>query len=225
MNDLKFKNDAFRDQHYIFILSLDCDVIVQFAKPQLMGALGVVDQTNFEMGSFASKPCGFRSSKVTSMKVVYTKNGSEFRANQVPTYGPVGINSCIGRGDRPYENYSMLKNYESLSLAKKYCSMYEDCDIIVEIDRSQGWFNNKKLFDLYSLLVYHLSSVAGRNLNRLYEIGNTNSSARDKCRPRPQNGVKVSRVNFERQTYRAADIPAPVYVPTESPRYSNQDQG
>ena len=100
-----------------------------------------IDQTNYEMGSFQSSPCSFKSPTVKTMEVVYTRAGTEFRANQVPTYGPVGINSCLGRWDRPYENYSMLKNYESLSLAKKYCNMYEDCNIIVEIDRSQGYYN------------------------------------------------------------------------------------
>ena len=97
-----------------------------------------MDYTSYEMGSFESTPCSYKSPTVQKMEVVYTKKGSEFRANQVPSYGPVGINSCLGQGDRPYENYSMLKNYESLSLARKYCYMYEDCDIIVEIDRSLG---------------------------------------------------------------------------------------
>ena len=101
-----------------------------------------MDQINYEMGSFESTSCSFKSPSVKTMEVVYTKEGSEFRANQVPTYGPVGINSCLGRWDRPHENYSMLKNYESLSLATKYCNMYQDCNIIVEIDRSRGECKN-----------------------------------------------------------------------------------
>ena len=91
----------------------------------------------YEMGSTQSRPCSYKSS-ITAMEPIYTKKGSQFRANQVPMYGPVGINSCLKPGDSPYENYSMLKNYESLSLAKKYCNMYRRCDIIVEIDRTQG---------------------------------------------------------------------------------------
>ena len=72
------------------------------------------------------------------MEVVYQKKGSEFRPNQVPTYGPVGTNNCLGRFDRPYERYSMMRYYESLSVAKKCCNIYRDCDIIVEVDQSQG---------------------------------------------------------------------------------------
>ena len=123
---------------HILITFLDCDVIVKFSKPQLIASLGVIDQTYYEMGSVQSSPCTYKSPQVQTMEVVYTKAGAQFRSNQVPIYGPVGINSCISRGDRPYENYSMLKNYESLSLAEKYCNMYPDCDIIVEIDRSNG---------------------------------------------------------------------------------------
>ena len=117
-------------------LLLGCDVIVKFSKHENT-AFGWSDTTNYEMGSFATSSCSYRS-PVEEMEVVYEKKGSEFRANEFPAYGPVGINNCISRGDRPYENYSMLKNYESLSLAKKYCNMYSDCDIIVEIDRSRG---------------------------------------------------------------------------------------
>ena len=72
------------------------------------------------------------------MEVVYQKKGSEFRPNQVPTYGPVGENSCLGRFDRSFEKYSMMRYYESLSLAEKCCNTYQNCDIIVEIDQSQG---------------------------------------------------------------------------------------
>ena len=112
---------------------------MSFSKPQFLGKqLGWTDQTHYEMGSTQSRPCTYKSSKVQTMEVVYTKKSSHLRANQVPSYGPVGNNNCLHPGDRPYENYSMLKNYESLSLAKKYCNLYENCDIIVEIDRTQG---------------------------------------------------------------------------------------
>ena len=103
-----------------------------------MGRLGSIEQTYYEMGSTQSQPCQYKSSTVTSMKVEYTKKGSQFRGDTVPAYGPVGNNYCINVGDSPYENYSMLKDFESLSLAKKYCFMTDDCDIIVEIDRTRG---------------------------------------------------------------------------------------
>ena len=181
-----------------------------------------MDQTNYEMGSFESTPCSFKSPTVNTIEVVYTKAGAEFRANQVPTYGPVGINSCLGRWDRPHENYSMLKNYESLSLATKYCNMYQDCNIIVEIDRSRGEYNDKKLLNRLSLFANQFL-VTGRSLNRLYEIGNTKSPQNHHCQPRPQDGVKVSRVNFKPSTFRQqSDIPAPVYM---GPNYTNQGQG
>jgi len=175
----------------------DCDIIVRFSKPRVFGSHGVMDFTYHEMGSTQSSPCYYKSPKVTAMEVVYTKKGSQFRTDQVPTYGPVGMNNCIGPGDRPYENYSMLKNYESLSLAEKYCNMYPGCDIIVEIDRTQ---------------------VRGRSLTKLYEIGNTR--ARYTCEPRPQNGVRVSRVPFDRSQYH--DLPVPVHSPGDS-RQGNQN--
>ena len=90
------------------------------------------------MGSIQSPPCNYKSPTALSMEVVYTNKGSQFRPNLVPIYGPVGDNSCIGQYDRTRENYSMLKYYESLSLAKKECNNYPNCDIIVEVDRSQG---------------------------------------------------------------------------------------
>ena len=90
------------------------------------------------MGSTQSSPCYYKSPAASSMKVVYAKMGSQFRPNLVPIYGPVGDNSCIGQYDRPYENYSLNKHYESLSLAKKYCNLYRDCDVIVEIDLTEG---------------------------------------------------------------------------------------
>ena len=92
------------------------------------------------MGSIQSTSCSYKSSKATNIEIVYTKKASQFRANIVPLYGPVGINNCLKPSDRLYENYSMTKHYESLALAKKYCNMYQDCDIIVEIDRSKGLY-------------------------------------------------------------------------------------
>ena len=167
--------------------------------------------TYYEMGSTQSSPCYYRSPTATSMKVEYTKKGSQFRADAVPVYGPVGRNNCIGQYDRPYENYSMLKNYESLSLAEKYCNMYPECDIIVEIDRANGMhqFNGGEGLNIFS--------VRGRGLTKLYEIGNTR--ARNTCRPRPQNGVRVSRVPFDRSQYQ--DLPVPVHMPGDS-RQGNQ---
>ena len=106
-----------------------------------MGPLGVIEVTHHEMGSTQSQPCSYKSSGVTAMEVVYQKKGSEFRPNQVPTYGPVGTNNCLGRFDRPYERYSMMRYYESLSVAKKCCNIYRDCDIIVEVDQSQGMYH------------------------------------------------------------------------------------
>ena len=111
---------------------------MEFSKPEVMGSYGFVEQTYYEMGSTQSQPCQYKSPTVNKMKVAYRKKGSEFRGDTVPAYGPVGNNYCINPGDRPYENYSMLKDYESLSLAKKYCFMDRDCDIIVEIDRTKG---------------------------------------------------------------------------------------
>ena len=53
------------------------------------------------MGSTQSQPCSYKSSEKTKwVEVVYQKKRSEFRAQQVPTYGPVGINSCLERVDR-----------------------------------------------------------------------------------------------------------------------------
>ena len=111
---------------------------MKFSKPQLLGSLGFIEQTYYEMGSFQSAPCVFKNPKVTKMEVVYTKKGSQFRPTRVPIYGPVGTNRCLGRTDRSYESYSMIRYYESLSLAKKCCNIYQNCDIIVEIDQSQG---------------------------------------------------------------------------------------
>ena len=119
-----------------------------------MGSLGNFEQTYYEMGSTQSQPCSYRSPTVTTMEVIYTKKGSQFREDTVPAYGPVGNNYCINIDDRPYENYSMLKDYESLSLAKKYCFMYKDCDIIVEIDRTQGMYKLYiMLFTLHPFLL------------------------------------------------------------------------
>ena len=103
---------------------------MKFSRPELMGSFGIYDQTYYEMGSTQSQPCSYKSPTVTKMEVVYQK--------QVPTYAPVGTNTCLG--DRPYENYSMTKHFKRLSVAKKYCNIYRDCDIIVEIDRSEGMY-------------------------------------------------------------------------------------
>ena len=92
------------------------------------------------MGSIQSTPCSYKSPKATDIKIVYTKKASQSRANIVPLYGPVGINNCLKPSDRSYENYSMTKHYESLSLAKKSCNLYLDCDMIVEINRSKGLY-------------------------------------------------------------------------------------
>ena len=117
---------------------LDCDIIVKFTKPKLLGPLGLIEHTYYEMGSTQSRPCFYKSSEVTAMEVVYKKKGSDFRPNQVPAYGPVGTNNCLGWSERPYERYSMKRYYESLSVAKKCCNIYQNCDIIVEVDQSQG---------------------------------------------------------------------------------------
>ena len=109
-----------------------------------MGPLGVIEVTHHEMGSTQSQPCSYKSPEVNAMEVVYQKKGSDFRSTQVPTYGPVGINDCLGWSDRSYERYSMIRYYESLSVAKKCCNIYRDCDIIVEIDQSQG----KYIYDI-----------------------------------------------------------------------------
>ena len=70
----------------------------------------------------------------------------------IPNYGPVnGFQNCISRADRSYDNFSMLKNYESYNQAKKACRKEWDvCDIIIEINRSRG-------------------------LRKIYEIGSTRS--------------------------------------------------
>ena len=57
------------------------------------------------------------------------------------------------------------------------------------------------------LLVF---SVAGPGLRKLYEIGNTKS--RVHCQPRPQNGVEVKRMQFQRANFRNQDIPVPLYI-------------
>ena len=52
---------------------------------------------------------------------------------------PLGENRCIGPNDRSYENYSHLKSYETLNLAKIYCQKrYTDCNIIVEVSKGDG---------------------------------------------------------------------------------------
>ena len=46
--------------------------------------------------------------------------------------------------------------------------------------------------------------MSGRGLRKIYEIGNTKH--RNPCQPRPQNGLRVSRVPY---------LPSPVYIPNE----------
>ena len=65
----------------------------------------------------------------------------------------------------------------------------------------------------------NIYSVRGRSLTKLYEIGNTR--ARYTCEPRPQNGVRVSRVPFDRSQYH--DLPVPVHSPGDS-RQGNQSK-
>ena len=59
---------------------------------------------------------------------------------------PLGQNGCIGPNDRSYENYSHLKTYETLNLAKIYCQKrYTDCNIIVEVSKEDGL---RKMYEL-----------------------------------------------------------------------------
>merc|ERR1712131_538927 len=67
-------------------LRTGCDIIVKFSKHENT-AFGWSDTTNYEMGSFASSSCSYKS-PVETMEVVYTKKGSAFRANEFPAYGP-----------------------------------------------------------------------------------------------------------------------------------------
>ena len=118
----------------------DCDIVVEFSKLVRLGSFGTFEQTYYEMGSTQSPPCDYKSPTVKKWKVVYTKEvdlESRFD-DRVPAYGPVGKNNCLRPGDRPYDRYSMLKYYKNLSVAKKYCYMNSDCDIIVELDRTKG---------------------------------------------------------------------------------------
>ena len=59
----------------------DCEIIVKFSKPQFMGALGVIEQTYYEMGSAQSQPCSYKSSEVTDIEVVYAKKAYQLRKN------------------------------------------------------------------------------------------------------------------------------------------------
>ena len=99
-----------------------------------------MDETYYEMGSTQSKPCSYKSSEAKDIELIYKKKRSDFRPTQVPTYGPVGENSCMGPGDR-FDSYSTMRYYESLTVAKKCCNIYRDCDIIVEVDQSQGMYH------------------------------------------------------------------------------------
>ena len=70
----------------------------------------------------------------------------------IPNYGPIdGPRSCISRVDRSFDNFSMLKNYESYNQAETACRLRWDvCDIIVEITRSNGL---RKTFEIGSTRV------------------------------------------------------------------------
>ena len=70
----------------------------------------------------------------------------------IPKYGPIdGQESCISRVDRSFDNFSMLKNYESQNQAETACRLRWDvCDIIVEINRSSGL---RKTFEIGSTRV------------------------------------------------------------------------
>ena len=46
-----------------------------------MGALGVIEQTYYEMGSAQSQPCSYKSSDVTDIEVVYAKKAYQLRKN------------------------------------------------------------------------------------------------------------------------------------------------
>ena len=45
---------------------------MKFSKPQFMGALGVIEQTYYEMGSAQSQPCFYKSSDVTDIGWIQT---------------------------------------------------------------------------------------------------------------------------------------------------------
>ena len=70
----------------------------------------------------------------------------------IPNYGPIdGPQNCITGLDRSYDNFSMLKNYESYNQAETACRLRWDvCDIIVEITRSNGL---RKTFEIGSTRV------------------------------------------------------------------------
>ena len=52
---------------------------MKFNRPQFMGALGVIEQTYYEMGSAQSQPCAYKSSDVTDIEVVYAKKAYQLR--------------------------------------------------------------------------------------------------------------------------------------------------
>ena len=54
---------------------------MKLSKPQFMGALGVIEQTYYEMGSAQSQPCFYKSSDVTDIEVVYAKKAYQLRKN------------------------------------------------------------------------------------------------------------------------------------------------
>ena len=86
------------------------------------------------------KPRFFIASTTASIKC---SNKNRFRRvawkGQFLLNKPLGENKCIGPNDRSYENYSHLKSYETLNLARVYCQKrYTDCNIIVEVSKGTG---------------------------------------------------------------------------------------
>merc|ERR1711953_12240 len=85
---------------------------------------------------------GSRKKYFIASTVSRTKCSNKSRFEKVAWKGqfllnqPLGQNGCIGPNDRSYENYSHLKTYETLNLAKIYCQKrYTDCNIIVEVSK------------------------------------------------------------------------------------------
>ena len=86
-------------------------------------------RTKYFIASTASRT---KCSNKSRFKKVAWKG--QFLLNQ-----PLGENGCIGPNDRSYENYSHLKTYETLNLAKIYCQKrYTDCNIVVEVSKEDG---------------------------------------------------------------------------------------
>ena len=93
-------------------------------------------RTKYFIASTASRT---KCSNKSRFKKVAWKG--QFLLNQ-----PVGQSGCIGPNDRSYENYSHLKTYETLNLAKIYCQKrFTDCNIIVEVSKEDGL---RKMYEL-----------------------------------------------------------------------------